>query len=108
MMLIIHLDKNGKLKSKAQNIDPFTYLFSFLSTAHFSLFSFDVISIEMSPPPPSYFGLEKKRIAEGRKVSRASDKKPGPPLSSRCGTSQQLKNRLILACYQRKFYSRVY
>ena len=52
MMLIIHLDKNGKLKSKAQNIDPFTYLFSFLSTAHFSLFSFDVISIEMSPPPP--------------------------------------------------------
>ena len=56
MMLIIHLDKNGKLKSKAQNIDPFTNLFSFLSTAHFSLFSFDVISIEMSPPPPLILG----------------------------------------------------
>ena len=67
MMLIIHLDKNGKLKSKAQNIDPFTYLFSFLSTAHFSLFSFDVISIEMSPPPPLLFWVRKKENCRRKK-----------------------------------------
>ena len=30
MMLIIHLDKNGKLKSKAKNIDPFTYKYCVL------------------------------------------------------------------------------
>ena len=34
------------------------------------------------PRPPSYFGKKKKRIAEGRIDSRASDKKPGsPPLT---------------------------
>ena len=31
------------------------------------------------PRPPSYFGKKKIRIAEGRKDSRASDKKPAPP-----------------------------
>ena len=43
------------------------------------------------PRPPSYFGKKKIRIAEGRKDSRASDKKtsatPPPPLNSRFGST---------------------
>ena len=36
-----------------------------------------------APLPPPYFAWKKKkkRIAEGRKAGRASDKKPGPPLA---------------------------
>lgn len=30
---------------------------------------------------------KKKRIAEGRKAGGASDKKPGPPLSSKSGSA---------------------
>ena len=35
------------------------------------------------PPPQLILGKNKKRIAEGRKAGRASDKQSGPPLSSR-------------------------
>ena len=31
------------------------------------------------PPPHLILGKNKKRIAEGRKAGRASDKQPGPP-----------------------------
>ena len=34
----------------------------------------------------------KKRIAEGRKVGRASDKQPDPPLSSRSGSATDYYN----------------
>ena len=54
-----------------------------------SMFLSDVISWELpmvdlgegpgGPRPPSYFGKKKKRIAEGRKDSRASDKKTSTP-----------------------------
>ena len=40
-----------------------------------------------APPPHLILGKNKKRIAEGRKAGRASDKQPGPPLSSRSGSA---------------------
>ena len=41
-----------------------------------------------APPPPHLtLGKNKKRIAEGRKAGRASDKQPVPPLSSRSGSA---------------------
>ena len=40
------------------------------------------------PRPPSYFGKKKKRIAEGRKRQQGKQqKKPGPPLNSRFGST---------------------
>ena len=46
------------------------------------------------PPPPHHLilGKNKKRIVEGRKTGRASNKQPGPPLSSRSGSATDYYN----------------
>ena len=52
------------------------------------------------PPPPHHLilGKNKKRIVEGRKTGRASNKQPGPPLSSRSGSATDYYNGKFIQC----------
>ena len=58
-----------------------TMPFPITQTYYISHAVVDLGESPVPPPPPRYFGLKKEEMTEGKKTSRASKSRPGPPLA---------------------------